>query len=219
MTDADWLGCNNPLAMIEAVRYRAGLRKLRRLAAACCQESANWLTSRGSQRAATILARFLDGENGEQVAWQHLDEVVVQETTAPASLQLCGALPCVQQFGLHPVESVRQMVRTLASAIAVENAPAQQESAARFCDLMREVLLPPGPLMPRSVEWLRWHGRTVERLARTIQQEDRYEEMPVLGDALEEAGCPEERILRHCRQAPFHCCGCWVLDLLLIGRE
>jgi hypothetical protein len=40
--------------------------------------------------------------------------------------------------------------------------------------------------------------------------------MPVLGDALEEAGCEREDILRHCRERGLaHCRGCWVIDLLL----
>jgi hypothetical protein len=38
--------------------------------------------------------------------------------------------------------------------------------------------------------------------------------MPVLGDALEDAGCQDAAILDHCRQASDHVRGCWLLDLL-----
>ena len=39
--------------------------------------------------------------------------------------------------------------------------------------------------------------------------------MPVLADALEEAGCQDAIILNHCREPGGHVRGCWVVDLLL----
>ena len=42
--------------------------------------------------------------------------------------------------------------------------------------------------------------------------------LPILADALEEAGCDNADILNHCRQADSHVRGCWLLDLLL-GKE
>jgi hypothetical protein len=43
----------------------------------------------------------------------------------------------------------------------------------------------------------------------------RFDEMPLLADALEEAGCTEEAILKHCREPGEHVRGCWVVDLIL----
>jgi hypothetical protein len=42
--------------------------------------------------------------------------------------------------------------------------------------------------------------------------------MPVLADALEEAGCRDADFLGHCRSGGEHVRGCWVVDLLL-GKE
>jgi hypothetical protein len=39
--------------------------------------------------------------------------------------------------------------------------------------------------------------------------------MPILADALEEAGCDHEGILLHCREPGTHVRGCWVVDLVL----
>jgi hypothetical protein len=39
--------------------------------------------------------------------------------------------------------------------------------------------------------------------------------MPILGDALEDAGCKEARILNHCRGPGPHVLGCWAVDLAL----
>ncbi len=46
---------------------------------------------------------------------------------------------------------------------------------------------------------LDWQDGTVPRLARTIYDGRLWAEMPILGDALEEAGCPDGDLLRHCR--------------------
>jgi len=38
--------------------------------------------------------------------------------------------------------------------------------------------------------------------------------MPILADALQDAGCEDADILNHCRAAGLHVGGCWVLDLI-----
>ena len=93
---------------------------------------------------------------------------------------------------------------------------------------------------PLIKQWLTWNNGTVPKLAQVIYAERRFEDMPLLADALEEAGCADEAILAHCRgqdgcpvksfppgaftpdpplrQRTQHVRGCWVLDLLL-GKE
>ena len=40
--------------------------------------------------------------------------------------------------------------------------------------------------------------------------------MPILADALQDAGCDNDDILAHCRDAnQVHVRGCWVVDLVL----
>jgi hypothetical protein len=63
--------------------------------------------------------------------------------------------------------------------------------------------------------WLSWNGGTVQQLARAIYDERRFDDLPVLADALEDAGCTDAAILNHCRGPGPHVRGCWVLDLLL----
>jgi hypothetical protein len=50
---------------------------------------------------------------------------------------------------------------------------------------------------------LRWLTPTVVGIAGAIYQGRRFEDMPILADALEEAGCTDEAILRHCRGEKF----------------
>jgi hypothetical protein len=70
-----------------------------------------------------------------------------------------------------------------------------------------------------------WRTETVLALAQAIEAERAFDRMPILTDALMDADCDEEAILRHCRgtekhtkEPPHHAVGCWVLDLIL-GRE
>ncbi|WP_439629481.1 hypothetical protein [Gemmata sp.] len=39
--------------------------------------------------------------------------------------------------------------------------------------------------------------------------------MPILGDALQDAGCDHDLVLGHCRGAKLHARGCWVVDAIL----
>jgi hypothetical protein len=73
------------------------------------------------------------------------------------------------------------------------------------------------PFTPIIIEdrWRTWNAGTVVKVARTIYQERRFQDMPVLADTLEEAGCTTEAVLTHCRRHPGHVRGCWALEHLL----
>src|SRR5262249_44746091 len=58
-------------------------------------------------------------------------------------------------------------------------------------------------------------GRRVKQMARAIYDERRWEDMPIVADALEEAGCGDTDLLGHCRCGKEHTRGCWAVDLLL----
>jgi hypothetical protein len=51
-------------------------------------------------------------------------------------------------------------------------------------------------------------------VAETIGAERRWEDLPILADALEEAGCTNAEMLSHCRSGARHARRCWVVDLL-----
>jgi serine/threonine protein phosphatase PrpC len=63
--------------------------------------------------------------------------------------------------------------------------------------------------------WLNWNDGTVARLARAMNEEKDFERMPILADALEDAGCTDALLLDHCRSPGPHSRGCWLVDLLL----
>jgi hypothetical protein len=66
--------------------------------------------------------------------------------------------------------------------------------------------------------WLSWNEGTVLKLAQSIATDGVVDQLPILADALEDAGCGDADILAHCRGGGEHVRGCWVVDLLL-GKE
>ncbi len=70
---------------------------------------------------------------------------------------------------------------------------------------------------PLKREWL---TDTVVTLARQMWEAREYSAMPILADALQDAGCDSHEVLDHCRDPQaVHCRGCWVLDLVLAGAK
>jgi hypothetical protein len=64
-----------------------------------------------------------------------------------------------------------------------------------------------------------WLTETVVALARSIYEANAFDRMPILADALEEAGCDAVEVLIHCRNPnQTHVRGCWVVDSVL-GRK
>jgi hypothetical protein len=55
----------------------------------------------------------------------------------------------------------------------------------------------------------------VVRLAGEIYDGRGFDRMPMLGEALEGAGCADEVLLAHCRISTVHSRGCWAIDTLL----
>jgi hypothetical protein len=60
-----------------------------------------------------------------------------------------------------------------------------------------------------------WLTSTVIALAQTSYDERAFDRLPILADALEDAGCDNAGILDHLRGPGPHVRGCWVLDLAL----
>ncbi|MCE9561745.1 MAG: hypothetical protein K8U57_06780 [Planctomycetes bacterium] len=61
-----------------------------------------------------------------------------------------------------------------------------------------------------------WMTSTVRSLAEGIYADRDFSAMPILADALQDAGCDNDNILNHCRdEMQVHVRGCWVVDLIL----
>jgi hypothetical protein len=83
------------------------------------------------------------------------------------------------------------------------------------CRLLREIL--GNPFRPPTVDrtWLSWGGGAAARVARAVYEESAFDQLPILADALEEAGCGDAELLTHLRSEGPHVRGCWALDAVL----
>jgi hypothetical protein len=94
----------------------------------------------------------------------------------------------------------------------------KEEEEAKQAEVFREIT--GNPFRPVAIDpvWLTWQDGTVVKLAQGIYNDRTFDRLPVLADALEEAGCDDADILGHCRHPGPHVLGCWVVDLLT-GRN
>jgi hypothetical protein len=94
----------------------------------------------------------------------------------------------------------------------------RRAETARLADLLRDILGNPFRRVSLRPSWLRWQASMVPRIARAAYEERAFDRLPVLADALEEAGCTDADVLSHLRGPGPHVRGCWALDLIL-GKQ
>jgi hypothetical protein len=99
-----------------------------------------------------------------------------------------------------------------ASAAAWNHDPTDPLSGLHGCGLIRELF--GNPFRPITLP-SSWRSDTVLSLARQMYESRDFVAMPILADALQDAGCDSDDILEHCRGPGPHVRGCWVADRVL----
>lgn len=79
-------------------------------------------------------------------------------------------------------------------------------------DPLMQCVLGPALKPPVDPTWL---TSIVVSLATGIQSDEAFDRLPILADALEDAGCDNSELLTHLRSDDTHVKGCWALDLVL----
>jgi hypothetical protein len=243
MNEAGWLTCSNVQDLLghKGEKRRSG-RKLRLFAVACCRRGWELLVDPRSRQAVEAHEAYADGLIGKQ----DLLKVASESRRVPYDQRVDGpegpdhaehnAAWAVAKFQLTlRVEVVAYDMADAVNSRTTELLESRGKDIGnrrmvyeaiqsggidegRFqADLFREVF--GNPFRPPTIDpaWLSWNGVTIPGLALAIYDEKAFERMPILGDALEEAGCSDPVILDHCRREGGHVRGCWVLDALL-GR-
>jgi hypothetical protein len=91
----------------------------------------------------------------------------------------------------------------------------RQRELRMHAGLLRDVVGSPFRQVALEGAWL---TPSVVALARSIYEKGDFGGLPILADALEEAGCSRSAILLHCRQEGPHIRGCWAVDLILARK-
>jgi hypothetical protein len=208
--------------MLEYLRGKASDRKLRLFACACCRRMWNLLTDERSRKAVEAAEQFADGEiEASTLAAAHAAAWPVPTTSSdaayyPGQAALCAAAPKPVLLVLGYAN--KAVALTQARHLSGNWNKQLEQGWTASCDLLREMY--GNPFGPVSLDptMLTWNGGTVPKLAQVIYDDRRFSDLPILADALEEAGCDNAEILSHCRQPGPHVRGCWLVDLLL-GKE
>jgi hypothetical protein len=204
MTEAEWLASADPKPMLEFLG-EASDRKLRLFGAWCCAYHLGGYLTPPEQTVLKAYERRLDGQLSDQ-EWF--------ETYSGAG----GAVLRTEiQFLLSPdpVAAAKRSAAGNYGLTTLINRPGIiQSDNGRKCVVLRDLFGNPFRPATLSPFILCWNDGTIRNLAQTIYDERTFDRLPILADALEEAGCVDEAILGHCRQPGEHVRGCWVIDLL-----
>ena len=225
---------------------QASDRKLRLFAVACCRRIESLLRDERSRNALDVSARYADERAGEedlraaQAAARSAtdennptfyDESVSIAAGAAGMLvsagnsQLLAARAATEAASLDINEVVQSVFQVERAAIEASTEPhlaqiwAEAIGAAVQAELLREVFGNPfRPSPPLASAVLAWNDATVGRIAEGIYEERAFGRLPVLADALLDAGCQDDELIGHCRSEGPHVRGCWGVDLIL-GRS
>jgi hypothetical protein len=234
MTDRDWLTSGDPLAMLKArfpVRSHDSTEpqpRYSRLYLIACARAV-WDRLPPVCRAITMLAeKVYGGRRTDRRLW---DEVY---PTVEAVTACTGEAEDVNAIGRALVDLGHAKA---ADVWADSDVP--EDLWAGFAHL---VYFPFSPRIPdyrlvplelHSADLLRetfgnpfayepplkgeWRTAAVLELARKADEEGDFSVLPILADALAEAGCDRDDVLDHLRFGSPHACGCWALELILDG--
>jgi hypothetical protein len=192
MTDAEWLAATDPASMLEFVRGRANDRQLRLFASAVCG-------------GVEMVDRYLDGRaTFEQMAEVGLDVARcrgdhAQRWRAEASNVACSG-------------DIRRVVVDVLRLVLEADRWDRRGGGPAYAGVARCVF--GNPFRPAVLD-PSWLTPTVVALAEGIGADRAFDRLPILADALEDAGCADRAVLDHCRSPGPHVRGCWALDLLL----
>jgi hypothetical protein len=238
VTEAEWLACAEPQTMVSFLKRRATRRKLRLFSVACCRRIWPLIAKEESRAAVLIAERFADGQATKEellaaygkarAAWfKDLEDTPAWAcflacTPEVAGLHAVGKAANV--LAMEKVSQTRPAGTSVPEGLVFWRAIMAEEEAVQ-CQTFRDIFgnpfrpLPPRkgkrPWEQRKQDWLNANDGTARSLAEAIYEERGFDRMPILRDALEDAGCAEAAILDHCRNTPEHVRGCWVVDLLL----
>jgi hypothetical protein len=236
MDEAAWRGCTDPQQQLRFLDGKASNRKLRMFMNACCRSFEHLLVGERSRRFLEASEQFVEGA----VSAEELGDAALAARECSSeefSHQVGGILEYAAELVLQPafdgpwsclLLAIRAAHLVARAAVFGVGAPEEYSAETRAlvdksriaelaaqCDLIREIMGNPFQIASVDPIWLEWNSAAVQKLAQSIYEERDFDPLPVLADALEEAGCTDPAILAHCRKPGEHVRGCWVVDLLL----
>jgi hypothetical protein len=194
MTEQEWLQATDPQKMLRFLKGKASQRKLRLFAVACYRLVWHRVDDWGSWNAVESAERYADGQ------------IRFEEMTAAAA-------EAWHELAQKVCRSEAGRAASTAALYAggwVMAAPERVKQAA----VLRDIVGNPFHPIALATAWKQWQGGLIVALAQRVYEERAFDHLPILADALEEAGCDNPEILGHLRGPGPHTRGCWAVDLV-----
>ena len=260
MTEADWLAGTIISSMVQFAAEHLSTRRQRLVAAGFCRTALATFSHPDLVESLALLEQYADGlisEAGAEKARQRcraLAQQVFEEYRASkaggepnlrpyAQAEVAWAFAYAFNYSPVPVDEICSRVddaATTTHAVDLHNrrhwdalsaaTRSEHTARARLQQIVWDVVGNPF----RPVAFLpEWRTDTVLALARQMYEAREFSAMPILADALQDAGCDSDEVLNHCRDAggglgepvggspvlrSEHVRGCWVVDGVL-GME
>ncbi len=225
MTEAEWLACADPVSLMHVSRERTQNRKVWLFGCACCRQIWKLLIHPASRSAVEVVERYAEG-NAERSELDRAAEdarfafelaqnggVPFSSMVEPTAHSHAFAALSVYDLAYPALSMSRQWMRgtTEAASCALGRASKSAEQVALVRDIFGN------PFRPVTFS-PSWRTSTPVALAAQMYESRDFGAMPILADALQDAGCDNADVLGHCRGDSPHVRGCWVVDLVL-GKE
>lgn len=238
MIEQEWEGDPHLFDLLRFFKDSVSNRRLRLFGCACCRRNWHLLCREGARRCVELAEAFANGEVTEthlRAAYDHPDFTDLQpqlrgEVGADAQLSLCGlyALSAARRLAMPNVD-VLNIVLATSYDLADDYFPTLLhneviEGGGIRCDvkeldekekLVRDIF---GNPFRSTIVNPSWRTEHTIGIASMMYADRDFSAMPILVDALLDAGCDNDDILSHCRGGGPHVRGCFVVDMIL-GKE
>ena len=217
MTEAEWLACVDTESMLHFIRDRANVRKMRLLGCAACRQIWDFVLEEVCQRAVEAAEQFADSLTSLEALEFACDGAIHVADLADSEPESDHYDP---QLAFHVAMaafrvSVPPPLQLNTLLMLFRNCDHAKTSQARstHTDLLRDIF--GNPFRPVVIFSPSWRTSTAVTLASQMYESRDFSAMPILADALQDAGCDSADVLDHCRGPGPHVRGCWVVDLVL----
>ncbi|VTR97955.1 Uncharacterized protein (Fragment) OS=uncultured bacterium PE=4 SV=1 [Gemmata massiliana] len=215
LTESQWLEWDDPVPMVSFLRSHVNDRRLQLFACGVCRKLAPLMGIVEYELGLEAAERYANGERTKS-AMKRYRQVLTHH-----------------RISLSGGDSSEQYTALFLATVAISERDFRSFPTCltdllrvRQSDQVRSAIYPAGPTLReifgnpfRPVSFSpSWRTSTAVALASQMYESRDFSAMPILADALQDAGCDNSDVLDHCRGKGPHVRGCWVVDLVL-GKE
>jgi hypothetical protein len=211
MNETEWLRCTDLERMLAHLGNGISERKCRLYAIACCHRLWGNIRSPRVRAAIEVIERWADGTATREEA-RDARETVTAGDLAFVHIAVRGDARSAALWVASQANAFRGLLAEWQLQSAEEARQAERQAQLA---LLRDIAGNPFRRPALSPLALAWGDRQIPKLAEAIYAERAFDRLPILADALEDAGCTEQAILTHLRGEGPHVRGCWVVDMVL----